>query len=284
MKQLFFIICLGPMVAAAQNFHFSGRLGIANYQGDLKEKAISLSQARLMGSIGVQYDLSEHITARTYLTMTSLHADDKKGTAVMQQRNLNFSTKIADWELTAQYSFFDLNERWWTPYVFAGVGIFHFNPYTKDTAGAKYFLKPLSTEGQGFETGVKNYKLTQFSVPIGFGASYAINEDNRLGLEFGYRKTFTDHLDDVSTVYVDQSTLLNAKGAKAVELAYRGGEVQAGPYPAGGIVRGNPKYKDGYYYIAVTYTVRYFFDKYKQIAGIASFKKGKRVGCPASRQ
>ena len=36
--------------------------------------------------------------------------------------------------------------------------------------------------------------------------------------------------------------------------------------------------KDGYYYIALTYTVRYFFDKYNQIAGLASFKKDKRVG------
>lgn len=135
MRNILFIICLSPIAALAQNFHFSGRLGVANYQGDLKEKAISLSQAKLMGSLGVQYDLSEHITARTYLTLTSLHADDKMGTAEMQKRNLNFSSKIADWELTAQYSFFDLNERWWTPYVFAGVGIFHFNPYTKDCYG-----------------------------------------------------------------------------------------------------------------------------------------------------
>ncbi|CAN5125688.1 hypothetical protein BH20BAC1_BH20BAC1_20980 [soil metagenome] len=85
-------------------------------------------------------------------------------------------------------------------------------------------------------------------------------------------------------MYVDEATLLSEKGAKAVELAHRGDEVQTGSYPAAGTTRGNPDIKDGYYYVAVTYTVRYFFDKYKQIAGIASFKKGKRVGCPASRQ
>ncbi len=284
MKKLFFAFCFLPLITTAQNFHFSGRLGLANYQGDLKEKGITLSQAKLMGSLGVQYDLSEHITARTYVTLASLHADDKKGTSAMQQRNLNFSSKIADWELTGQYSFFDLNDKWWTPYVFAGIGIYHFNPYTKDTAGTKYLLQPLSTEGEGFMPGIKNYKLTQFSVPIGFGAAYSLNQDMRLGIEFGYRKIFTDHLDDVSNVYVDQATLLNARGAKAVELAYRGTEVQAGSYPAAGIARGNPNNKDGYYYIALTYTVRYFFDKYKQIAGLASFKKGKKVGCPASRQ
>ena len=284
MKKLFVAFCFLPIITAAQNFHFSGRLGLANYQGDLKAKAITLSQAKLMGSIGAHYDLSEHITARSYLTLTSLHADDKKGSTAMQQRNLNFSSKIADWELTGQYSLFSLNDRWWTPYIFAGIGIYHFNPYTKDTSGKKYFLQPLSTEGEGFTPGVKNYKLTQFSVPIGLGAEYSLNEDTRIGIEFGYRKIFTDHLDDVSNVYVDQASLLNARGAKAVELAYRGNEVQAGSYPAAGINRGNPNNKDGYYYIAVTYTVRYFFDKYKQIAGLASFKKDKKVGCPASRQ
>jgi hypothetical protein len=285
MKKLLFAFCFLPMITAAQNFHFSGRLGLANYEGDLKARAISLSQAKLMGSIGVRYDLSEHITARSYITLTSLYADDKKGTTAMQKRNLNFRSKIADWELTAQYSFFSLNDRWWTPYIFAGIGFYHLNPYTKDTSGKKYFLQPLSTEGEGFVAGVKDYKLTQFSVPVGFGAEYSLNEDTRIGIEFGYRKIFTDYLDDVSNKYADQASLLNARGAKAVELAYRGNEVQAGTYPAGGIGRGNPKNKDGYYYMALTYTVRYISDKYKHIAGILpGGKKDKRVGCPASRQ
>ena len=271
MKKILFAVGFLPLFAIAQNFHFSGRLGVANYQGDLKEKAVTLSNAKLMGSLGFQYELSEHISARSYLTLTSLHADDKKGTATMQMRNLNFSSKIFEWELTSQYSFFDLNDRWWTPYIFAGIGIYHFNPYTKDAGNKKYFLQPLSTEGEGYVPGVKNYKLTQFSVPVGFGAEYSLNEDMRIGIEFGYRKIFTDYLDDVSSVYVDQASLRNARGAKSAELSYRGGEVQTGTYPAAGSMRGNSKNDDGYYYVALTYTIRYFFDKYKKIAGIANY-------------
>src|SRR6266487_386734 len=283
MKNLILAFCCFPVMTFGQNFHFSGRLGVAAYQGDLKAKAISLSQSKPMFSIGARYDLSEHIAARSYFTFTSLRADDKKGTATMQQRNLNFKTKILDWELTAQYNFFNLNDRWWTPYVFGGVGIFHFNPYTKDSSGHKTFLKPLSTEGEGFMAGVKNYKLTQFSIPIGFGADYSLNEDMRVGIEFGYRKTFTDYLDDVSTVYVDQASLLNARGQTAVDLAWRGDEKGGTPYPAAGVDRGNSKHKDGYYYVALTFTVRYFFDKYKQIVGIPAGRKEKKVGCPATR-
>lgn len=284
MKKILFTFCLLPLITVAQNFHISGRFGLANYKGDLKAKAVSLSQAKLMGSLGVQYDFSEHITARSYISLASLHADDKNGTTPMQQRNLNFSSKITDWELTAQYSLLSLNEHWWTPYIFAGIGIYHFNPYTKDTSGTKYFLQPLNTEGQGFLPGTKNYKLTQFSIPVGLGAAYSINEDKRIAIEFGYRKIFTDYLDDVSDVYVDQASLFNARGAKAVELAYRGNEVHSGAYPSAGDARGNPDLKDGYYFMTLTYTVRIVFDKYKQIAGISAGSRQKKVGCPASRQ
>ena len=284
MKKLLLVVFTVPLLANAQNFHFSGRFGLAGYQGDLKAHSVSLSQSKLMGSIGARYDLSEHVTARSYVTLASLQADDKKGTSVMQQRNLNFKTKLLDWELTAQYNFFSLNDRWWTPYVFAGIGIYHFNPYTKDTANNKYYLKSLSTEGQGFMQDFKEYKLTQFSVPLGIGADYSLNEDMRIGLEFGYRKLFTDYLDDVSRNYVDEASLLSARGQTAVDLAWRGDEIKPAPYPAGGFVRGNSKQKDGYYYVALTFTVRYFFDKYKEIAGIPGGRREKRVGCPASRQ
>jgi hypothetical protein len=258
---------------------------MANYQGDLKAASISFAQPRLLVSLGGRYDFTDHLSARTYFTLTGLKADDKNGTASMKTRNLNFTTKVFDWELAAQYNFFSFNDKWWTPYVFAGIGAFHFNPYTYDSAGAKTYLRPLSTEGEGFVPGVKNYKLTQFAIPVGFGAEYSLNEDMRLGLEFGYRKTFTDYIDDVSTTYVDQATLLAARGPKAVELAYRGNEKGAngGPYPVAGYGRGNAKQKDAYYYLAITYTVRLVFDQYKEIAGLPSAKKQKRSGCPASR-
>jgi hypothetical protein len=68
-----------------------------------------------------------------------------------------------------------------------------------------------------------------------------------------------------------------------VDLAYRGDEVGAGPYPSPDVMRGSQKHGDGYYYIAVTYTLRYFFDKYKQIAGLPGMGRQKKVGCPAAR-
>ncbi|WP_207511170.1 DUF6089 family protein [Longitalea luteola] len=283
MRKIITLLCCMPLAAVAQNFHFAARLGIANYQGDLQEKNITFKQARFLGSFGAQYDLSEHFTARTYFTLTSLQADDKKGSPGMQRRNLNFATKVFEWELGAQYNILSLNNSWITPYVFAGVGLYNFKPYTHTEDGTKTYLKPLSTEGQGIIPGKKDYKLTQFNIPLGIGATYVITEDIRVGLELGYRKLFTDYLDDVSSEYADQGVLFAAKGQTAVDLAYRGDEVGQGAYPAAKTPRGNANVKDGFYYMALTVTVRSFIDQYKRIAGLPSYHKDKKVGCPATR-
>ena len=283
MRNLLLLFFTLPLLATAQDFHFSARLGMMGYNGDLKAHPVTLSQTKPMISLGARYDLTEHIMARSYFTYGALTASDKKGTASMQARNLDFSTRLLDFELGAQYNIFNLNEKWWTPYVFAGIGAFHFNPYTKDAAGTKYFLKPLSTEGEGFVPGINNYSLTQFSVPLGFGAEYLFDEDHRVGLEFSYRTLFTDYLDDVSSRYVDQGDLSKARGPKAVELAYRGDEVRNSSYPTAGEIRGNPKQKDGYYYVALTYTFRFWFNKYKETSGLPGGKQDKKVGCPANR-
>lgn len=283
MKNLLLLILSLPLIASSQNFHFSARLGMMGYQGDLKAQPFTISQSKLMLSAGARYDLTEHIMARSYITYGAVTATDKKGTASMKARNLDFTAKILDFELGAQYNILNLNYHWWTPYVFAGIGAYHFNPYTKDGAGAKQLLKPLSIEGQGFAPGVSAYSSTQLNIPLGFGIDYLLGEDHRIGLEFGYRRLFTDYLDDVSDRYVSEADLLKAKGSKAVELAYRGDEINNGPYPVAGDIRGNPKNKDAYYYIAFTYTFRFWFNKYKETSGIPGGRSDKKVGCPSTR-
>jgi hypothetical protein len=280
MKKFVILLCCLPYAALAQDVYLTFKAGLANYHGDLQPKSVTFSQAKFLGSVGLRYDISAHVAARTSFSLGSIQADDKKGTAAMQARNLNFKTSLFDWELSGQYNIFSLNDKWWTPYVFAGVSVFHYNPYTKTNTGAKTYLAPLSTEGEGFTAGAKTYSLTQLSLPVGIGFDYALNEDIRLGLEFNYHILFTDYLDDVSGVYADQTALLHAKGQTAVDLAYRG----AGAYPPAGSLRGNSNNKnDSWYYFGLTVTVRSFIDEYKRIAGLPSYHRDKKVGCPVSR-
>ncbi len=72
------------------------------------------------------------------------------------------------------------------------------------------------------------------------------------------RKTFTDYLDDVSSFYVDYQTLLNAKGPKAVEMAYRGipGQSPYASYPAHGEQRGTPTEMDWYYFAGLNIEIK----------------------------
>jgi hypothetical protein len=133
------------------------------------------------------------------------------------------------------------------PYVFGGFGLFHFNPYANDKNGSKVLLKPLSTEGEGFPEypDKKNYTLWQPCLPFGGGVKKSLNDKYEIAFEFGFRKLFTDYLDDVSTTYVDQETLFFHKGEKAVEMASRNNSFT--PHLAGEI-RGNPNKKDWYYF------------------------------------
>ena len=102
MKKLALLFSCLPLLLQAQNFHFGLRAGFTGYQGDLKRGI--LSQMSFMGSIGAHYDLSEHISARSYVSMGKLKGDDSRGTASMRLRNLDFQSKILDWELGAQYN------------------------------------------------------------------------------------------------------------------------------------------------------------------------------------
>lgn len=244
--------CFASYIACAQNFHINLFAGTSNYQGDLQEKRFTFSQSHFAGGVGVSYDLSEKLTARSGIMLGRISGDDKYGTR-NKFRNLNFTSNLSEVNLGLQYHITRPGDHALTPYVFAGVALYHFDPYTYDSSGAKYYLKPLSTEGEGFIDGVKNYNLTQFAIPFGGGVKLSLSDNLSVGIEFGLRKLFTDHLDDVSGTYVNQTLLFANRGAKAVELAYRSNELKNGaPYPIANTVRGGPKNKDWYYFTGFT--------------------------------
>lgn len=251
---LFLFAILLASVSNGQKIWVNLYGGATNYQGDLQDKAYTFDQAHAAGGIGINYDLNDRLSIRTALIAGKLSADDKFGRNRI--RNLNFSSNLTEAQLGLQYHIFPLGEHALTPYVFAGLAMFRFNPYTFDSTGSKYYLRQLSTEGQGFIEGKDYYKLTALSIPFGGGLKLSLSENINVGLELGFRKLFTDYLDDVSTVYVDQSELKANRGSKAVELAYRGNELKNGaPYPVAGTLRGSDK-KDWYYFTALTLSFR----------------------------
>ncbi len=258
MKKISLILFLFPSIVHAQ-WHVNLFGGISNYSGDLQDKFFTTDQSYGAFGASAQYDFTNHISAISGINIGHVGAADKFNKPDLQSRNLSFQSQVFEWNLMGEYNLFDISEKRFTPYAFAGIAIYHFNPFAYDTLGNKVYLRPLSTEGEGLPEypGQKEYHLTQFAIPFGGGIKLRITDNVTLAYEIGFRKLFTDYLDDVSTRYVDETILLNAKGPEAVEMAYRGNEVKGGSqtYPAAGSVRGNPNHKDWYYFSGIRVSI-----------------------------
>jgi hypothetical protein len=286
MKKHFFLIllCFYAISIQAQNsLNVDFFLGTSNYSGDLQEKRFTFSQAHLAGGVGLSYEITNQFSIRTAFKIGKVSANDSKGRNKF--RNLNFFTMITEGEVDGQYFFSPLTANPFTPYVFIGIAVYHFSPYTFDSSGQKYYLKPLSTEGEGFIEGRPNYNLTQLAVPFGGGVKLSLSDKINVGFEIGIRKLFTDYLDDVSTAYVDPNLLLANRGEKAVELSYRGDELKGGSqtYPPVGQQRGSPNYKDWYYFTGLTLSFRLgndFLNNAKQHYKQRRVKRHSQWDCP----
>lgn len=258
MKKTFFclLLLLSGVSTRAQRLMVTTFAGISNYQGDLQDKRFTFDQAHFAGGLGLAYEVTNQLYITAGFKAGKVTGDDKKANK-NATRNLNFSSPVIEFHAGLEYDLISLKEQDLTPYLFAGLALFHFNPSALDTTGKRVFLQPLGTEGQGFYNGRKKYNLTQVSIPFGAGLKMALNENVRIGFEIGLRKAFTDYLDDVSTTYADKDLLLLNNGQRAVDLAFRADELKLGyNYPAAGGIRGNPKSKDWYYFTGLTVSFR----------------------------
>ena len=230
--------------------------GAMNYQGDLNPNSFKYSHSNFTGGLILRKPLNRWFTLRAGVTMGKIKADDKWNRDYLQVRNLNFTSDIKEAYLGLELTVLDISSKRFTPYLYGGIAVFHFNPWTYDNNSTKTYLKTLSTEGQGLPQypTQKPYNLTQLALPFGGGLKFAVSDDFSVGIEFSQRKTFTDYLDDVSSHYVDRDALLQAKGAKAVELSFREDELPNGRplFPGHGEQRGTPSEMDWYYFFGLT--------------------------------
>jgi hypothetical protein len=248
MKHWLVVLLFVTSSCPAQHWEAEVMLGLSGYKGDLIEHHYAFKSMRPAVGVNLKYNLDNNIILRAGIMWGKVTGDDKNNKqADLKARNLNFQSNILEGSLCAEFNLLEPEIFYGYPYIFGGIGVFHFNSYTYDKDNRKTYLRPLSTEGQGLATypGKKPYSLTQFCMPFGAGWKVNINDKMEIIYEAGYRILFTDYLDDVSTTYIDPQKLLAAKGPKAVELAYR-----AKPpfHQSEGDQRGNPGVKDWYFF------------------------------------
>ena len=252
-KNIFFIFFLlvVSLGSAKAQLYFNAGIGTMNYAGDLQQKKVTFKESKYGITLGGTYQFAPNFAANLNLTYGKVTAADSKNDIRWFYRNLDFTSNIFEAAATLEYDLFDISnaagsnydnpdaatERF-TPYLFGGIGIFNFNPYTHYN-GQKVFLQPLKTEGE-----LTPYPLWGVSFPIGLGVKYAISDNVMIAAEMNYRKTNTDNMDDVSAFhFVDTTTFSNPLAAS---VSYRADEIPGTKYPFYG-QRGNPTKKDNYY-------------------------------------
>ena len=260
--------------------------GIAHYQGDLLNDFSAIRLAKPSGGAFVQFYPWKFFSLQAGINVAKIAGADRYNIEKdLVARNLSFQSGIFEAYGLLQIDIIHYERFPFVPYIFGGIAYFRYNPYTYDQQGEKVFLQPLRTEGQGSTAYPehKPYKLNNYSYPLGAGVKFHFKQHFFVGLEAGLRKTNTDYLDDVSRSYIDPGILLEHSGPKAVELAFRGDELDPGaPYPVAG-TRGDPDQNDWYYITQLKIGINpsfFFTGKQKNFRyNKNKIKKGK-VKCP----
>lgn len=271
-------VCAAPLAAQKKLFkgkpiEFGITLGASNYMGDLTP-FVTPGETRPMGGLICRFNLTDFLTLRGNALFGQISGDDKNhdDDAFRRQRNLNFRSNIVEFSGCFEWNILGFEETQrgtpWSPYLFAGIGVFKFNPKTQffydanihDPQLQRYDeqwieLQTLGTEGQESTkyNDRKRYPLTQISIPLGVGFKRQWDDLWAWGIEFGMRKTFTDYLDDVSRDYIDDQIIGGNNGYLAAALKDRGPELGYQKFD-NGMNRGNSGSKDWYMFLNFTIT------------------------------
>ena len=213
---------------------------------------IDLAKTSITGNFSYIYNLASKLTFRLNAAISQISGDDAETQEFYRNnRRLNFNTFLG--ELAFMSEFIIINERTGnrynlkTPagkylgvrnplgfglYVFGGIGGVYFNPVGFDRfidadgelvgSGVKYRLRDLNTEGNGWDGDTlfaqgQTYGPVAMCIPMGIGIKKAFNGNGGIKLEFGFRFTNTDYLDDVSRTYHDWSDPKNYYGEVGTE-------------------------------------------------------------------
>jgi hypothetical protein len=277
-----------------------GELGGADDVGSQGIRDFEFNAVRPTLTAGYRYMLFQNLGITGNLSLGYVYGDDQfTQEPFRNNRNIHFRSSIIEISSTAQLYLFNYERQvsryrsvlrraslqllGIRGYVFAGAAGFHFNPQAyfeaenymgsvtaeQLPADGWYNLRPLKTEGQGYFPTRKEYQPFSFSIPYGFGATFQLSDNLSLGIQYGYRKTFTDYIDDVSTTYVDPGIYRvmfedPSKIAISEYFANPTNNQLAKSVTAPGQQRGNPYNTDAYMFgfITIYYKIPALFRPY----------------------
>ena len=224
--------------------------GGMNYIGDLNNQS-AFGTLHTAASFGLRSRLDNRWALRFEAGAGRISSED-----YLEWRNLNFRSDIIEMSALAEINFWNFGagatDKPYVFYLFGGVSAFHHNPMGRyiEADGTETWvpLQPLRTEGQGsLEYPQRRpYQLVQIALPFGVGFKARVNKHFSFSLEYAFRKTWTDYLDDVSTTYVGSEIII--ANSQDGELAARMADRSTMPNDPG-IKRGDDSLDDWYAYL-----------------------------------
>jgi hypothetical protein len=210
-------------------------IGLSSYYGDLCD-GYGCMQFRPNLGIGSMLRLTDNFGIKGELNYFRLYSKDSWEGRNLDFRSNNVELYVAGYLQLNPYVKYARNRKSWNIYAFAGFGLLYFRP-EGSLDGDWVPLRKHQTEG------VK-YEAITAMIPFGGAVSYRIKNNLTLMLELGYRKTFTDRLDDVSSKEWRMLDTFEDPTAAAVSNKTGRGDdfwLKSSGY------RGNPESKDGYF-------------------------------------
>lgn len=216
------LLVLSTLVLKAQPIDIGFSVGAMAYNGDLSPSSPFdlIQQIRPTFGIFGRTSFSNKLSARLMLNFGSVDGDD--AFSPYPDRKLSFESSIFEANITGAIHLIRIRhtESSFTfPYLFAGVGIFHFNPKAEAPDGSLVELQPLGTEGQGLPGYEDKYSRLQINFPVGAGIRFVLNDRWSIAFEMSGRKLMTDYLDDVSDTSINYRELYEGNGPIAAELS-----------------------------------------------------------------
>lgn len=242
-----------------QNFRSRSEIGVnlggMYYIGDLNPSRHFFNSQLAIGTI-YRYFINSRLAYRMQFTYGNLKVNDAKTSSPVQKnRNLSFQTDVYEFATGIEINYLKYqtghDQFRFTPYMYVEMGLFRMNPKTEHN-GSLVELQALGTEGQGTELSNRDfYNKVQFCIPIGLGVKVSLSKMVSFSLEYGFRKTFTDYIDDVSSFrYIDRNLLAEQSSPIAAELNNR--SLDGNPYGR----RGNATTKDWFFMANAMLTIK----------------------------
>lgn len=177
---------------SAKNNELAILFGGSYYTGELNYEK-HFRQMSPSAGLGFRMNIDSRWAIRgnlLYLKAKGIDTRTRYGFPV--NRGQSFSSNLYELSAIGEFNFFpfstaDAKSYGATPFLYFGMGLFYHNP-----------------KGSTVGLDINDFGNIVANIPFGFGFKFKASQRIILSIEYGPRKTYTDHIDAAATIYPDR--------------------------------------------------------------------------------